>query len=131
MRLPIAVLTIAVFCVSTLNLLADSAAPQPASASAPAEQKSAERQREGTRLIDQSGRFEFAGDQVAFFPADGKDSFRVLENLALERISRILSESRTKHDWTISGTLTEFRGGNYLLITKAAIKSSSDRLASP
>jgi hypothetical protein len=83
-----------------------------------------QRMREGSRLNDVAGHFDFAGDRIAFFPADGKESFRVLENLALERVSRILGESRTKPQWTVSGTITEYRGLNYLLVTRATIQST-------
>lgn len=86
---------------------------------------SGERQREGTRLTDVNGRFELAGDRVTFHPASGRESYRLLENLALERVGQVLSESRAKQDWTVSGTLTEFRGANYLLLTKAVIKSAN------
>lgn len=85
---------------------------------------SGERQREGTRLTDVSGRFELAGDRITFHPASGRESYRLLENLALERVGQVLSESRAKQDWTVSGTLTEFRGANYLLLTKAVIKAA-------
>ncbi len=89
---------------------------------------SGERQREGTRLTDVVGRFELAGERVTFYPANqgaaGKESYRLLENLALERVGQVLSESRARQDWTISGTLTEFRGANYLLLQKAVIKSA-------
>jgi hypothetical protein len=84
--------------------------------------RSAERQREGTKLIDQVGTFEFLGDRATFVPAGSKDSFRVLENLALERISRQQVDTRGQQEWTISGVLTEFKGANYLLITKAVAR---------
>ena len=86
-----------------------------------------QRLREGSRLNDVAGQFDFAGDRIAFFPADSKDSFRVLENLALERVSRILGEGRSKPEWSVSGVITEFRGVNYLLVTKAVIKTADDQ----
>lgn len=87
---------------------------------------SGDRQREGTRLTEMSGRFEIAGDRVTFFPGGERESYRLLENLALERVAQVLSESRARQEWTISGTLTEFRGANYLLLTKAVIKTSAE-----
>ena len=91
--------------------------------SAPAAaKKTAERQREGTRISDEIGTFQFVGDRVAFLPSGNKDSYRVLENLALERISQALGESRGQRMWVVSGTLTEFRGANYLLVSKAIIQ---------
>jgi hypothetical protein len=76
-------------------------------------------------LTDIHGRFELSGDRVTFFPGAGRDSYRLLENLALERVAQVISESRTRQEWMVSGTLTEFRGANYLLLTKAVIKSST------
>lgn len=90
------------------------------------ERPSGDRQREGTKVTDISGRFEIAGDRVTFFPVGGRESFRLLENLALERVAQVLSETRARQEWTISGTLTEFRGANYLLLTKAVIKSTAE-----
>ena len=90
-----------------------------------------QRLREGSRLNDVAGQFDFAGDRIAFFPGDSKDSFRVLENLALERVSRILSEGRAKPQWSVSGVITEFRGVNYLLVTKAVIQSADEQPITP
>ena len=86
---------------------------------------SPQRLREGSKLTDVAGQFDFAGDRIAFFPSDSKESFRVLENLALERVSRILGEGRQKPEWSVSGVITEFRGVNYLLVTKAIIKPTA------
>lgn len=90
-----------------------------------------QRLREGSRLNDVAGQFDFAGDRIAFFPAESKDSFRVLENLALERVSRILSEGRSKPEWSVSGVITEFRGVNYLLVTKAVITTTAAKPVAP
>jgi hypothetical protein len=89
-------------------------------------ERGGDRQREGTRLTDVVGRFELAGDRITFYPAGGRDSFRVLENLALERVGQVLNETRARHEWTVSGTLTEFRGANYLLLSKAVVKSTAE-----
>ena len=77
------------------------------------------RLREGARAADVVGRFEVAGDRVSFVAADSTGSWRVLENLALERIGRVLAENRASPQWTVSGTITEYNGANYLLVTKA------------
>ena len=87
--------------------------------------KSPERLREGTRLIDVVGTFQaIGGDSVSFSPkaSENKDSFRVLENLALERISNALEANRGPRQWIVSGTITEYRGANYLLVTRAVIQ---------
>lgn len=88
--------------------------------------RSSERQREGTKLTDVSGRFEFSGDRVTFHPANEREHYRVLENLALERVGQVLGETRAKHEWTISGVLTEYRGVNYLLLNKAVIRPAAE-----
>ena len=103
----------------------ESAATRPVVNHRADDRASSERQREGTRLIDVGGRFELAGDRVTFHPASSRESYRLLENLALERVGQVLSESRAKQEWTVSGTLTEFRGANYLLLTKAVIKTAN------
>jgi hypothetical protein len=90
----------------------------------PAGTKPVERQREGTKLVEQSGTFEFLGDRAAFVPTGGKESYRVLENLALERISRQQGDVRSSQEWLISGVLTEYRGANYLLMTKAVARAA-------
>jgi hypothetical protein len=101
----------------TGNLPAAANAPLPAATSNGAN-KPTERLRENTRLVDVVGTFQaIGGDSVAFQPSGGKDSLRVLENLALERISRSLEDNRGS-TWIVSGLVTEFRGSNYLLVTK-------------
>lgn len=85
----------------------------------PATPNSAQRLREGTRLIEVSGRFEAVVDRVNFVFSDSGESLRVLENLALQRVSRVLGQSQPGAQWTVSGTITEYNSGNFLLLTKA------------
>ncbi|QDU30120.1 hypothetical protein ETAA8_52390 [Anatilimnocola aggregata] len=93
---------------------------------APEGERAGDRQREGTKLTDVTGRFELAGDRITFYPSSGRETYRVLENLSLERVGQVLSESRARQEWTVSGVLTEFRGTNYLLLSKAVVKSAVD-----
>jgi hypothetical protein len=103
--------------------------PSPAAAPANGQNKPNERLRENTRLVDVAGTFQaIGGDSVAFQPSGGKDSLRVLENLALERISRSLEDNRGSK-WTVSGLVTEFRGSNYLLVTKAVTQQQQAEAA--
>ena len=106
---------------------ADRVVPGPPSAARRKDdEKLGERLREGTRLIDVSGSFQFTGDRVAFHP-DGKgESYKVLENLALDRVSRQLGQTRGNLTWTVSGLVTEYRNSNYLLVTKAVEKTAAD-----
>jgi hypothetical protein len=62
---------------------------------------------------------EISGDRATFYPADSQEPLRVLENLALERVVRILSQSRGDQEWLVTGVVTEYRGANFLLVTKA------------
>jgi hypothetical protein len=82
-------------------------------------------------LTDVQGTFDTAGNRMQFRPADGSSSLRVLENLALERVTRILEETRSDRLWLVSGTVTEYRGENYLLITRVVLTSRSNASASP
>ena len=85
--------------------------------------KGNERLREGTKLIDVTGTFQAAGaDSVSFLVNGNKESYRVLQNLALQRVSFALEDNRALRQWIISGTITEYRGTNFLLLTKAVIQ---------
>lgn len=77
--------------------------------------------REGSEFLDQRGYFKQVRDRVIFFTADGKRQLVGLENLALERVQRSVSDNPTQQDWIVSGTATEFRGANYLLIRRAIL----------
>jgi len=79
-----------------------------------------QKQREGA-VLEMTGIFKATGDRVAFYPADGKDSYLALENLALNRISISLTETRTPRVWSIKGMITEYRGSNFLLVQRAVM----------
>jgi hypothetical protein len=93
-------------------------------------EKPAEKIREGTRLTDEVGGFSRVGERVSFSPGGNRESLRCLENLALERIARAIDESQGQRQWIVSGTVTEFRGSNYLLVTKAVIRIQEGETAS-
>jgi len=84
------------------------------------------RLREGTQLTNCLGHFRQTGDVVAFIDENGRD-IGGLPNLNLERIARMLKavdEPETVW-WSVSGTVTEFSGKNYVLITRAVYKAST------
>jgi hypothetical protein len=87
----------------------------------------ADRIREGTRWQNERGIFTLVGDRVTFTPNSLRNqNFMVLENLNLERIVRTIEENRTVTDadtleWNIDGTVTEFRGGNFVLVTRSVL----------
>ena len=85
-----------------------------------------QRQREGMTLTDVAGYFKMSGDRATFYPSDGGKSYAGLENLNLERITALVSENPRQIEWIVSGTLTEFRGSNYLLISKAVMKTRGE-----
>lgn len=89
--------------------------------------------REGATLVDITGYFKATGDRLAFYYDEGDRSFSCLENLSLERIGKAISESPEELRWTISATVTEYKGMNYLLITRATMnnrRSAEGRLKS-
>lgn len=97
------------------------AAQPPGTAPGQPGEKVGEKIREGTKLSDELGSFSRVGERVSFAPGKG-ESLRCLENLALERIARAIDESQGQRQWVVSGVVTEFRGANYLLVTKAVIR---------
>lgn len=90
--------------------------------------EAADRVREGTRWQNERGVFTLVGDRVTFAKSNQAlgQNYMVLENLNLERIVRTIEENRTVTDadtleWNIDATVTEFRGGNFLLITRSVL----------
>jgi hypothetical protein len=80
------------------------------------------RLREGSKIIDEIGEFQITADRINFYLQGEKRAIRVLENLSLERVARTLEDDPAPRLWNVSGTVTEFRGENYLLITRAVLK---------
>jgi len=83
------------------------------------------RLREGSELKDLVGNFKITGDRVTFYPSEGNEQYRVLENLNLERVVRVLTETQIQREWNISGLITEFQGANYLLVRRAYITTNA------
>lgn len=75
--------------------------------------------REGSQLVDEIGVFRTSGDRAYFETVDGKQRFTALENLNLERIMRMVNESTSPLVWNVSGGVTEYHGGNFLLVSRA------------
>jgi hypothetical protein len=102
--------------------------PPTAPESSPAPEESAEsgvRLREGTQLTDRLGYFRQNGDSLTFVDEDGRE-LGGLPNLSLERIIRMLKsvDEPESVKWSVSGTVTEFSGRNYLLISRAVYKAA-------
>jgi hypothetical protein len=82
--------------------------------------------REGERL-SAYGKIEQTGDRYTFYPADDGPPMRILENLGLERVARVLNTSarNVEPSWNISGVVYVFRGSNFLLMERAILKGRS------
>jgi len=95
------------------------------------QRKRSERLREGTKIVDQLGYFDTKGESVTFVieTEDGIQDFGGLENLNLERIVRTLSENPNRLTWSITGTVTEYQGANFLQIERAVLKTKNVRRA--
>ena len=69
--------------------------------------------------------FKITGDRATFFTTDGQHQFTGLENLNLARIVRTINDRPDAVEWSVSGTISEYRGSNYLLVTRATLKSKT------
>ncbi len=86
-----------------------------------------QRWREGTALREVAGRFEITGDRVTFTPENGRRPMTVLENLALERVILTLRQTPPSQVWIVYGAVTEYQGGNYLLLERAIMRRYTPR----
>jgi hypothetical protein len=41
----------------------------------------------------------------------------------LERVAQAIAENAKQLDWIVSGTISEYRGENFLLVNRAELKS--------
>ena len=87
------------------------------------------RWREGTRLHQVHGIFASNGDRLQFTTTDGKVQILTTENLLAERVMRSVQESSDPLAWTVQGTMTEFKGNNYLTLNYASILAKKPKLA--
>jgi hypothetical protein len=102
--------------------------PPPAAATdAKPESKPAEaiQLREGMELVDQLGQFKVSHERTIVALAEGNRQLIVLENLCLERVVKILAGNPEAGNWLVSGTVTEYRGANYVLLRRAVLKGQS------
>ncbi len=84
------------------------------------------RLREGTIINDQAGYFSENGDTASFMSDTGME-FGTLQNLNLERVVKLLknADEPSSIRWSVTGTVTEFSGRNYILISRAVYKSAT------
>ena len=87
------------------------------------------RMREGTEVVDQLGYFRVTGDRVTFFTEDGKGRLVALENLNLDRVARAVADNPDSLQWIVTGTITEYRGANFLFVRRAVLKTQLESAA--
>lgn len=80
------------------------------------------RYREGTVVNQSVGVIYSLGDRFMFKVDETEEQFRLLENLALERVAGAIQDAEEEKTWIISGVVTEFKGTNWLLVTRAIAK---------
>jgi hypothetical protein len=78
---------------------------------------------EGTELREEPGVFQLSGDRQTFVPAGKKQRFTILENSVLERVAQSLLNNPLPQQWIVSGTVTSYRGNQYLLLARAVQKT--------
>ena len=49
-------------------------------------------------------------------------TFVGLENLNLQRIARTIADNPVPLQWSVTGTITEYRGANFLFVRRAVLK---------
>jgi len=79
--------------------------------------------REGGEIVNQAGYFHATGNRLAFESSDNKRNFIALENRNLERVTQAIAENAKQLEWIVSGTISEYRGENFLLVNRAELKS--------
>ena len=122
------------FCVATgiMSLCGTQACPAPPRDAAPKRVAAPVAVlREGSDLNEEEGTFSVADGRLVFVTAKGDRRFTALENLCLERVARILSETPSATTWSVSGTVSEYRNMNYVLLRRASLLSRQWTSASP
>ena len=77
--------------------------------------------REGNR-VELLGTFQGGGiEAISFRPQKSEHSYRVLENLALQRVAKVLAVNKRRL-WQITAEVTEFENSNYLLLRRVVVK---------
>jgi hypothetical protein len=93
-----------------------------------------QRFREGHKLVDEVGYFTLSGDRATFYTVEGGLRLGGLENLNLERVVQRIDDSSVASSpnqlrWQVNGIVTEYRGSNYLLVTRAILLSKPNDAA--
>jgi hypothetical protein len=86
--------------------------------------KEEQRMREGTVLVDEVGYFKRTGDRAMFYKSGQKHGMGVLENLNLQRVIERITDNADQLEWVLTGTVTEFKNRNYLIVDRVVLKNS-------
>ena len=78
--------------------------------------------REGARIIDREGSFSERGGRYYFQVDAESEAFTLLENQTLERVASASSNQDSDQKWTVTGVVTEFNGGKFVLLERAVLK---------
>jgi hypothetical protein len=74
--------------------------------------------REGTRIENRPAEIRQEAERIAIYLADHHVPLLALENLAMQRILRAVVDDPADKHWTVTGTVTEFQGRNFLLLER-------------
>lgn len=77
--------------------------------------------REGTRIEDTEGSIREDNSRFIFTENQSGREFALLENLALERVARLVGWAHQALPCRVTGKVTEYRGANFLLLQRAVI----------
>jgi len=81
--------------------------------------------REGTFVRNQRVVIRISSGRAMMTVLEDSRRFYCLENLNLERISKVIQNNPLMTEWTIDYLVTEYQGSNYVLIQRAVLASPS------
>jgi hypothetical protein len=81
--------------------------------------------REGTRIESRSAVCRFNGERLNVDLEEFERPILALENLAAQRILDTIRNDPNDDQWLLTGTITEFRGSNYLLLERVKRDASN------
>ena len=79
--------------------------------------------REGTIVRNQRVVIRISGGRAMMTVLEDSRRFYCLENLNLERISKVIQNNPMLTDWNVDYLVTEYQGSNYVLIQRAVLAS--------
>lgn len=82
--------------------------------------------REGTQIEGASGVIRQKDSRFVFVRVDTGRELVLLENLALERVARLVARGNEAISCHVSGKVTEYRGLNYLLLGRTVLDASGE-----